>query len=103
MDGPLADVAYFTIQMLVIDTVSAIEQRNKYSYIFSQEFGFYIGRFTGCALFILIASCVSNIVALRYALLLVGVVQLLSVPVAKQILKGCACAFRRTSGGESCG
>jgi hypothetical protein len=39
--------------MLVIDTVSAIEHRNKYAYIFSQEFGFYIGRFTGCGLFLL--------------------------------------------------
>ena len=57
---PLADVAYFTIQMLVIDTVSAIEHRNKYSYIFSQEFGFYIGRFSGCGLFILLANAVST-------------------------------------------
>ena len=45
---PLHDIAYFPIQMQVIDTVSAIEQRNKFAYIFSQEFGFYIGRFTGC-------------------------------------------------------
>jgi uncharacterized membrane protein YfcA len=67
---PLADIAYFTIQMLVIDTVSAIEHRNKYAYIFSQEFGFYIGRFAGCGLFIALATYVSNDFALRYALLL---------------------------------
>lgn len=87
---PLADVAYFTIQMLVIDTVSTIENRNKYSYIFSQEFGFYIGRFSGCGLFILLANCISDQFALRYALLVIGLLQLLSVPVARGILKGCA-------------
>ena len=43
---PLHDIAYFPIQMQVIDTVSAIEHRNKFAYIFSQEFGFYIGRFS---------------------------------------------------------
>jgi YQGE family putative transporter len=87
---PLADVAYFTIQMLVIDTVSTIENRNKYSYIFSQEFGFYIGRFSGCGLFILLANCISDQFALRYALLVIGLLQLLSVPVARGILSGCA-------------
>lgn len=87
---PLADIAYFTIQLLVIDTVSAMEKRNQYAYIFVQEFGFYIGRFAGCGLFILLATQVSNTFALRYALLIVAVLQLLSVFVAKSILKGCA-------------
>jgi YQGE family putative transporter len=87
---PLADIAYFTIQMLVIDTVSAIEKRNQYTYIFVQEFGFYIGRFAGCGLFILLANQLSNTFALRYALLIVAVLQLLSIFVAKCILKGCA-------------
>jgi YQGE family putative transporter len=87
---PLADIAYFTIQLLVIDTVSAIEKRNQYTYIFVQEFGFYIGRFTGCGLFILLATQVSNTFALRYALLIVAALQLLSVFVAKGILNSCA-------------
>jgi len=87
---PLADIAYFTIQLLVIDTVSALEHRNKYAYIFNQEFGFYVGRFLGCGLFLILAYQVSGEIALRYALLVVGVVQLLSVAVARTILKGCA-------------
>jgi YQGE family putative transporter len=87
---PLADIAYFTIQLLTIDTVSAIEKRNQYAYIFVQEFGFYIGRFAGCGLFILLATQLSNTFALRYALLIVAILQLLSVLVAKGILKGCA-------------
>lgn len=95
---PLADIAYFTIQLLVIDTVSVIEQRNQYAYIFVQEFGFYLGRFTGCGLFILLATQVSNTFALRFALLIVAALQLLSVFVAKQILKGCA-ALAPSGGG----
>jgi hypothetical protein len=67
-----------------------MENRNQYAYIFVQEFGFYIGRFAGCGLFILLATQVSNTFALRYALLIVAVLQLLSVFVAKSILKGCA-------------
>jgi YQGE family putative transporter len=87
---PLQDIAYFTIQMLVIDTVSAIENRNEYSYIFSQEFGFYVGRLLGCGLFLALAYGISSTFALRYALLIIGVVQLLSIPVARTILRGCA-------------
>ena len=88
--GPLQDVAYFPIQMQVIDTVSAIEHRNKFTYIFNQEFGFYIGRFAGCGLFILLANKVSDNFALRYALVIIGVLQLLSIFVAKTIVKGCS-------------
>ena len=87
---PLHDIAYFPIQMQVIDTVAAIEHRNKFAYIFSQEFGFYIGRFTGCVLFLLLANKVSDEFALRYALLIIGIVQLLSVPMAQRVLRGCA-------------
>jgi YQGE family putative transporter len=91
---PLHDIAYFPIQMQVIDTVSAIEKRNKFAYIFNQEFGFYVGRFAGCALFILLANKVSDTFALRYALLIIGVVQLLSIWMAKRVLNGCASAAR---------
>jgi YQGE family putative transporter len=89
---PLHDIAYFPIQMQVIDIVSAIERRNKFSYIFNQEFGFYIGRFSGCGLFILLANKVSDTFALRYALLIVGLVQLISIWMARRVLKGCAAA-----------
>jgi MFS transporter, YQGE family, putative transporter len=90
LSKPLQDIAYFPIQMQVIDTVAAIEQRNKFAYIFSQEFGFYIGRFSGCMLFILLAYQVSDTFALRFALLMIGVVQLLSIWVAQRILQGCS-------------
>jgi YQGE family putative transporter len=89
LSRPLHDIAYFPIQMQVIDTVSAIEKRNKFAYIFNQEFGFFIGRFAGCGLFVLLASTVSDTFALRYALLIVGVVQMLSIWMAKRVLHGC--------------
>jgi MFS transporter, YQGE family, putative transporter len=89
LSRPLHDIAYFPIQMQVIDAVSAIEHRNKFAYIFNQEFGFFIGRSAGCGLFILLANQVSDTFALRYALLIIGVVQLLSIWMAKRVLRGC--------------
>ena len=97
LSRPLHDIAYFPIQMQVIDAVSAIERRNKFAYIFNQEFGFFIGRFAGCGLFILLASRISDAFALRYALLMIGVVQLLSIWVAQQVLNGCAATRRGES------
>jgi YQGE family putative transporter len=94
LSRPLHDIAYFPIQMQVIDTVSAIEKRNKFAYIFNQEFGFFIGRFAGCGLFILLANSVSDTFALRYALLIVGVVQLLSIWMANRVLDGCTASDR---------
>ncbi len=52
---PLLDVAYFPIQMRVIDVVSAIEKRNQFAYIVNHEFGLYAGRLFGCGLFIAMA------------------------------------------------
>jgi MFS transporter, YQGE family, putative transporter len=89
LSRPLHDIAYFPIQMQVIDTVSAIENRNKFAYIFNQEFGFFIGRFAGCGLFILLANSISDTFALRYALLIIGAVQMLSIWMAKRVLNGC--------------
>ena len=40
---PLHDIAYFPIQMQVIDIVSAIENRNKFAYIFNQRIRFLCG------------------------------------------------------------
>jgi len=92
---PLHDIAYFPIQMRVIDTVSAIEGRNPFAYIFNQEFGFFAGRLTGCGLFILLASRISDVFALRFALLFIGMAQLLSIPVARSTLRACDAKTQR--------
>jgi MFS transporter, YQGE family, putative transporter len=83
---PLHDIAYFPVQMQVIDVVSKIENRNEFTYIFNHEFGLYVGRFFGLGLFIFLATYVSEEVALKYSLLVIGVLQMASIPVARHII-----------------
>jgi len=83
---PLLDLAYFPIQLGVIDCVASKEKRSKFSYIFSHEVGLYIGRVFGCLLFIFAARYLSEDVALRYVLMVVALVQFLSVFVARAIM-----------------
>lgn len=84
---PLHDIAYFPIQMKVINVLASKENRNEFAYIFNHEFGLYIGRFIGLVLFIYLAFYVSESFALKYALIIVALVQLLSIPMAKHIIK----------------
>lgn len=84
---PLLDLAYFPIQLGVIECVAAKEHRNQFAYIFSHEVGLYVGRLFGCMLFILVARFINEDAALKYALLAVAAVQFLSVFVAQSILK----------------
>jgi MFS transporter, YQGE family, putative transporter len=83
---PLHDIAYFPIQMRVINVLSAKEKRNEFGYIFNHEFGLYVGRFIGLGLFIYLAFYISETFALKYALIIIAIVQLLSIPVAKHII-----------------
>ncbi len=84
---PILDIAYFPIQLKVIDVLSEIENRNEFSYILNHEFGLFVGRFIGAGTFLVIAYFVNADIALRYALLIIGTVQLLSILIAKQLLK----------------
>lgn len=84
---PLLDIAYFPIQLKVIDFVAAKEKRNEFAYIFNHELGLYLGRLFGCGLFIVLARYVSDYVALRYALLVIALVHFLGVFMAKNILE----------------
>jgi YQGE family putative transporter len=81
------DLAYYPIMMKVIDVVSKRENRNKYAYILNHEFGLYAGRIMGLGLFIFLAFYVSEIFALRYSLIIVALIQLLSILLAKSIMK----------------
>ncbi len=87
LSRPLLDLAYFPLQLRVIDRVSAIEKRNEFSYIFVHEFGLFLGRMFGCGLFIILATYVSDMIALRYAILVIGVVQLFSVFIARDVIR----------------
>lgn len=53
----------------------------------SHEIGLFFGRAFGMVLFILMASLISEDFALRFALVVVGALQMLSLPLAKNIIK----------------
>jgi MFS transporter, YQGE family, putative transporter len=94
---PLLDLAYYPIQLQVVDAVSQLEGRNEYAYIFNHEFGLFMGRCLGCGLFLAIAYWGSGIAALKYALPVIALLQLLSIPVAGQIFRGLTAAGKITS------
>lgn len=83
---PLMDLAYFPIQFKVIDIVSKIEKRGEYAYILNHEAGLYAGRFLGAGTFLVLAFTISTEIALRYAIIIIAVLQLASVFVAKKII-----------------
>lgn len=84
---PLHDIAYYPIQLKVIDVLALKENRNQFAYIFNHEFGLYIGRFIGLALFIVLIYNVSESFALKYSLIIIATVQLLAIPVAKRLIR----------------
>ncbi|PCH54142.1 MAG: MFS transporter [Flavobacteriaceae bacterium] len=84
---PVLDIAYFPIQLKVIDLLSKLENRNEFAYILNHEFGLFVGRFLGAGTFLVIAFYINTDIALRYALLIIGVLQLLSIPIAKQLIE----------------
>lgn len=83
---PLMDLSYFPVQLGVIEFMAAKEKRNEFAYIFSHELGLYLGRVSGCLLFIGLARLASEEIALRYALLIIALIQFLSVFIMRSIL-----------------
>lgn len=84
---PLMDLAYFPIQFNVIDILSKKENRGEFAYILNHEAGLYVGRFLGAATFLLLAYGYSVEIALRYAIIIIAVLQLSSIYVAKVIIR----------------
>lgn len=84
---PLLDIAYFPIQLKVIDVVAEKEGRNEFAYIFNHELGLYLGRLLGCGLFIVLARYVSEYAALRYALLVIASVHFLGYFAMKSVVR----------------
>lgn len=84
---PLMDLAYFPIQFKVIDIVSKLEKRGEFAYILNHEAGLYAGRFLGAGTFLLLAYSISTEIALRYAIIIIAVLQLCSILVAKKIIE----------------
>ncbi|MRG47848.1 MFS transporter [Chitinophaga sp. SYP-B3965] len=84
---PLMDLAYFPIQFSVIDILSKKENRGEFAYILNHEAGLYVGRFLGAATFLILAYGFSVEIALRYAIIIIAVLQLSSIYVAKVIMR----------------
>lgn len=85
---PLLDLAYFPIQFSVIDILKRIENRQEFAYILNHEAGLYAGRLLGAFTFIALAIYVSEEAALRYAIILIALLQLCSIFVARRLLRG---------------
>ena len=83
---PLMDLAYFPIQFKVIDIVSKIEKRGEFAYILNHEAGLFVGRFLGAGTFLVLAYAISTEIALRYAIVIVAILQLGSIFIAKNII-----------------
>jgi YQGE family putative transporter len=84
---PLLDIAYYPIQYSVIDILTKKEKRSEFAYILNHEAGLYIGRLVGAGTFLILAYCFSVEIALRYAIVIVAIIQLASYWVAKDIIK----------------
>lgn len=96
---PLLDLGYNPIELQVIDVVSRLEKRNEYAYLFSHDLGLFTGRSLGCLLFLAFAYWGSGIVALKYALPVIALIQLLSIRVAGHISRGLEVAGRTSPPG----
>lgn len=84
---PLLDIAYYPIQYSVIDILTKKEKRSEFAYILNHEAGLYIGRLVGAGTFLVLAYSFSVEIALRYAIVIVAILQLASYWVAKDIIK----------------
>jgi hypothetical protein len=67
---------------------SAAGPRNEYAYTFNHEIGLFAGRCLGCGMFLGIAYEWSGNAAVKYALPVIALLQLLSIRVAGQIFRG---------------
>lgn len=83
---PMLDLAYFPIEFKVIEIVSKIENRGEFAYILNHEAGLYVGRFLGAGTFLVLAYAISTEIALRYAIIIIALLQLYSIVVAKKII-----------------
>lgn len=83
---PLMDLAYFPIQLKVIDIVSHIEKRGEFTYILNHEAGLYVGRLFGAGTFLVLYNGVSEDFALRYAIGIISLIQLASIIIGKKII-----------------
>ena len=73
---PLMDLAYYPIQLRVIDIVSHIEKRGEFAYILNHESGLYAGRLLGAGTFLVLYYIISEDIVLRYAIRIIALLHL---------------------------
>jgi len=86
LSQPVSEWALGPIQMQVVDRAVRRRQGDGYAHLCGYEVGLYAGRLAGGGLFVWVAEAVSGDFALRYVLVMLASVQLLSLPLAREIL-----------------
>jgi YQGE family putative transporter len=86
MAKPLHDVSYFPTEFKIIDIVSEKSKRSKYSYIVNHEFTLLFGRIGVILIFLFMAYRVSPEFALRYGLVVIAIIMILSILLAKSLM-----------------
>lgn len=89
MAKPLHDVSYFPTEFRVIDIVSKKEGRSEFSYIVNHEFTLFIGRVCSILIVLFLAYKVNADFALRFGLLLIAIIMILSIFLARNIINHC--------------
>jgi YQGE family putative transporter len=84
--GPLLDMSYTTLYLRAADRVAEDEGRNSYTYIFAQEFFFYLGRLIMMGMFF-VALRFSNEKIITIAVPALTLLHLLSIPIAWSLSK----------------
>jgi YQGE family putative transporter len=83
---PLSELAYSPIQLLVMDRAVRRDASCGYAYLCGYEMGLYAGRLFGGSVFIAVALFFSGELALRYVLIALALLQLVSIPVARAVV-----------------
>ncbi len=94
---PMLDLAYWPIELKTVDHESKRAGRDRYAYLMSHEFGLLHGRMIGCGLMLGLALWFSGAIALRFAMPLIALVQVLSIPVYSSLKRGIGAAERNES------
>lgn len=87
---PMLDLAYWPIELQVVDHESITTGRDRYAYLMNHEIGLLHGRILGCGLMIVLALSLSGTIAVRFAMPAVALLQLLSIPVYARLKSGIA-------------
>lgn len=92
LSKPMLDLAYWPIELKIIDYESRRTGRDRYAYLMSHEFGLLHGRMIGCGLMIALAVWFSGAIALRFAMPVIALAQMLSIPVYGWLTRGISAA-----------